>query len=113
MATWAQKIKAHGAKQAKPRKAKLEVQVTWAQTRAPDLERGDPGAVTVIHYTVDENTVALTDEAGKPIGGKAGLYVMQPGDTAVQIAKRVGLARWRETNDAFNRPLNYQPLGTA
>jgi hypothetical protein len=33
-----------------------EVQVTWAQTRHADLQSGDPGAVVLVHYTVEGNT---------------------------------------------------------
>jgi hypothetical protein len=114
MASWAAKIKAHGAsKQRAPRKPRPEVQTTWAQTRFADSEAGDPGAVIDVHFIVEENTVTLTDEKGKPIGSKASSYVLQPGEIAVQIAKRMALANWRGSDAPFNRQLNYQPSGIA
>ncbi|ANW02246.1 hypothetical protein [Bradyrhizobium icense] len=114
MASWAQKIRAHGAsKQRAARKPKPEVQTTWAQTRFADSEAGDPGAVIDVHFIVEENTVTLTDEKGKPIGGKASSYVLQPGETALQIAKRMALANWRKSDAPFNRALKYQSLGIA
>ncbi|WP_426525029.1 hypothetical protein [Bradyrhizobium sp. McL0615] len=113
MATWAQKIKAHSAgKQAKPRKPKPAVQTTYAQTRPADSEIGDPGAVIFVHYTVDENTVTLTDEKGAAIG-KANSYVMQPGEDAIRIAKRMALARFQSTDAPFNRRLKYPPQSLA
>ena len=87
-----------------------EVQVTWAQTRHADLETGDPGAVIVVHYTVEGNTVALTDESGRQTGHKS---IVRAGETAIQIAKRMALAKWSATTEPFNRPLKYQPIGTA
>lgn len=94
---WASQIKAHAAtKQPKPRKPKLVVHSTWAQTRAPNEETGDPGAVIDVHYTVDGNVLTLTDERGQPAGGKASSYVLQHGEAAARIAKllaRDGMAR--------------------
>lgn len=114
MATWAQKIRAHGAsKQAKLRKPKPEVQTTWAQIRPGSKETGDPGAVIDVHFIVDENTVTLTDEKGKPIGSRTSAYVLQPGETAMQIAKRMALAKWRGSDAPFNRTLSYPRIGVA
>jgi hypothetical protein len=114
MVSWAQKIRTHGAsKQPKPRKAKPEVQSTWAQTRHANLETGDPGAVIIVHYTVEENTVKLTDDRGKPIDAKATSYVLQPGETAIQVAKRMALANWSSSQAPFNRPLVYPRLSVA
>jgi hypothetical protein len=90
--------------------AKPEVQVTWAQTAPANLETGDPGAVIVIHYTVDENTVTLTDEKGLQTAHKG---TIRNGETAIQIAKRIALAKWGSTSEPFNRPLKYRPLGIA
>jgi hypothetical protein len=90
--------------------AKPEVQVTWAQTSYADLEAGDPGAVIVIHYTVQGNTVTLTDEKGLPTAHKG---TIRSGETAIQIAKRIALANWSATSEPFSRPLKYRPLGIA
>lgn len=87
-----------------------EVQVTWAQTRHAELESGDPGAVILVHFTVEGNTITLTDEQGKLTAHKG---VIRSGETAIQIAKRMALAKWSSTSEPFNRPLKYQPLGIA
>lgn len=92
MAGWADKIRAHSAsKQPKPRKLRPAVYSTSAQTRAPDEETGDPGAVMQVHYTFDGNEVRLTDAKGSPLGGKTNSYVLQPGETALRIATRLAL----------------------
>jgi hypothetical protein len=93
MASWTQKIRAHSAsKQPKPRKPPAVVFSTLAQTRYPNEETGDPGAVMDVFYTFDGNEVTLTDAKGKPLGGKAQTYILQPGDNAVRIATRLALA---------------------
>lgn len=90
---WAAKIREHSAsKQPKPRKPRLVVHSTSAQTRAPDEETGDPGAVMQVHYTFDGNEVRLTDAKGVPFAGKTNSYVLQPGETALRIATRLALA---------------------
>jgi hypothetical protein len=93
MASWTQRIKEHGAsKQPKPRKPRARLYSTIIQTRAPDEETGDPGAVMDVHYKFDGSTVTLTDAKGVPIGGENGSYVLQPGQTAVRVATRLALA---------------------
>ena len=75
----------------------------WLQTRYPDEETGDPGAVIDVHYTVDDNAVTLTDARGKPIGGKARSYVLQHGEAAVRIAKLMALeGRERPSRGTFD-----------
>jgi hypothetical protein len=90
--------------------AKPEVQVTWAQTRHADKETGNPGAVIIVHYTIEGNTVTLTDEKGLQTAQRG---VIRRGETAIQIAKRLALAKWRSTDAPFDRPLNYPPLSIA
>jgi hypothetical protein len=93
MASWAQKIRAHSAsKQPTARKPRPVIHSTWAQTRLPNEETGDPGAVIDIHYTLEANAVTLTDAKGRPIGDKVTSYVLQPGDAAARIASRLALA---------------------
>ncbi|MCK1400110.1 hypothetical protein IVB45_18485 [Bradyrhizobium sp. 4] len=93
MAGWADKIRAHSAsKQPKPRKRRPIVYSTSAQTRAPNEETGDPGAVMQVHYTAEDNEVKLTDAKGVPLAGKTDSYVLQPGETALRIATRLALA---------------------
>lgn len=88
---WASKIRAHSAsKQAKPRKPPSVVHSTWLQTRYPNEETGDPGSVVDVHYTVEDNVVTLTNAKGAPIGKQA-TYVLQPGDAAVHIARRLAM----------------------
>lgn len=100
---WAAKIRAHSAsKQPRPRKVRPVVQTAWLQTRAPNEETGDPGSVVDIYYTVQDNAVTLTNDKGTPIG-KAGSYVLQPGETAAQIAKRLGMVGVDRSYDA---PMN-------
>ncbi|KRR20368.1 hypothetical protein [Bradyrhizobium retamae] len=104
MASWASKIRAHSAsKQPRPRKPRPVVHTAWAQTRPPNEEIGDPGAVIDIHYTLEDNAVTLTNDKGAPIGGKAGSYVLQPGENAARIATRLGLAEVDRSHDA---PMN-------
>ena len=114
MPIWAEKIRAHGASKqkaaAKSRKPRPEVQSTWATTRFADTQAGDPGAVIAVHFTVEDNTVTLTDEKGKPAGGKANSYVLQPEEDAVGIAKRMALAG-RGSDSDFYRSINYPDLG--
>jgi hypothetical protein len=74
------------------------------------LETGDPGAVIVIHCTVEEDTVILTDEKGLQTAHKG---TIRSGETAIQIAQRRALAKWSLTTEPFNRPLKYQQLGVA
>jgi hypothetical protein len=50
-----------------------------------------------IHYTLEDNAVTLTDNKGVPIGGKAGSYVLQPGENAVRIASRLALVGMERT----------------
>lgn len=101
MASWASKIRAHSAsKQRKPRKPAPVVRTAWVQTRAPNEETGDPGAVIDIHYTVDDGMVTLTNEKGAPIGGKAASYVLRPGENAVRIASRLAMVGVDRTIDA-------------
>lgn len=101
MASWTAKIKAHSAsKQPKPRRPRAALYSTLAQTRAPNEETGDPGAVMDVHYTFDGSTVTLTDEKGMPLAGKTNSYVLQPGETALRIATRLALAGRERTNYA-------------
>jgi hypothetical protein len=72
------------------------------------MESGDPGAVILVHYTVEGNTVTLTDEKGLQTAHKG---TIRSGETAIQIAKRMAMAKWSSTTEPFNRPLQYQPLG--
>ena len=102
--SWASKIKAHSAsKQPKPRKPRPVVHSTWAQTRPPDEETGDPGAVIDVHYVFEDNVVTLTNATGKPIGGEVSHYVLQQGDTAARIAKCLALAGMQRATDAPTR----------
>ena len=99
---WTARIRAHSAsKQPKPRKPPAVVHSTWLQTRYPSEETGDPGSVIAVHYTVDDNVVTLTNATGAPIG-KQSTYVLQPGEAAVHIAKRLAMVgREREVTDPF------------
>ncbi|MBR1173692.1 hypothetical protein JQ617_06970 [Bradyrhizobium sp. KB893862 SZCCT0404] len=97
--SWTAKIKAHSAsKQPKPRKPRAARYSTMAQTRAPNEETGDPGAVMAVHYTFDGSTVTLTDPKGIALEGKMNSYVLQPGETALRMATRLALAG-RERSD--------------
>ncbi|MGY3035914.1 hypothetical protein ACVIIV_005084 [Bradyrhizobium sp. USDA 4354] len=99
--SWTAKLKAHSAsKQPKPRKPRAARYSTLAQTRAPNDETGDPGAVMEVHYTFDGTTVRLTDRKGAPIEGERTSYVLQPGETALRIATRLALAGRERTNYA-------------
>lgn len=99
---WAAKIRAHSAsKQPRPRKSRPVVRTVWVQMRAPNEQTGDPGSVSDVHYTCDDNVVTLTNEKGTPIGGKTGSYVLQPGETdAARIAKCLALAGLDRTANA-------------
>lgn len=104
MASWTQRIKEHGAsKQPKPRKPRARLYSTIIQTRAPDEETGDPGAVMDVHYRFDGSTVTLTDEKGTPLAGELNSYVLQPGETAVRIATRLALVG-RERRPTYAAP---------
>jgi hypothetical protein len=99
--SWTAKLKAHSAsKQPKPRKPRAVRHSTLVQTRAPDDETGDPGAVMDVHYTFDGSEVRLTDAKGAPLEGKTNSYVLQPGETAARIAARLALAGRERTNYA-------------
>lgn len=97
--SWTAKLKAHSAsKQPKPRKPRALRYSTLVQTRAPNEESGDPGAVSEVHYTFDGTTVRLTDRKGMPLEGERTSYVLQPGETALRIATRLALAGRERTN---------------
>ena len=95
--SWVAGIRAHAASKQPPRrKARPVVLTTWAQTRAPNEVTGDPGAVVPVHYIVDDGTVRLTTEAGKPLSEKQS-YALAAGDSAVRIAKMLStIGRERE-----------------
>lgn len=99
--SWTAKLKAHSAsKQPKPRKPRAALCTTTVQTRPPNEETGDPGAVMQVHYSFDGVEVRLTDAKGKPLEGKTNSYVLQPGETALRIATRLALAGRERTNYA-------------
>ena len=68
---------------------------------------GDPGAVIIGHYSVQDDAVVLHAADGKPTAKR---HHLSTGEDPKQAA-------WRLTRDAkavtpdFNRRLNYQPLG--
>lgn len=99
---WASKIRAHSAsKQPKACRPAPVVQSTWAQSRYPNEETGDPGSVIDVHYTVDDNVVTLTNQRGDRLAGKGNSYVLQAGESSERIAKLLAMEGrgrpWRET----------------
>jgi len=94
-----------------------EVKNVFVQVAAP--VGGNPGAVEVGHYVVEDDTVVLTDEAGVPlrydVSGEC-FSERLGSDQDEQVLARALLHRWRrhrmgDDKNGFNRPLNYPRLG--
>lgn len=93
-----------------PRRAP-EIQSCWVVIRQPSGD-GDHGSTVPCHWYVEDETVTLCDERGKPDGNSQRL---SRGDDPRVIAKRLKRNAWHRENErsAFNRPLRYPRSGLA
>ena len=78
------------------------------QTAAPF--GGNPGAITVGFYSVQDDVVVLHDEIGNPTGKR---QHFRTGEDPRGVAYRLPRKSWQAKAPDFNRRLNYQPLGIA
>jgi hypothetical protein len=92
---------------AKPR-ARSDIKVLPVQTAAPFGD--DPGAITVGHYSVQEDVVVMHDETGKPTGKRQQLAAWED---PRQVAYRLTRDSWQARAPDFNRRLNYPRAGIA
>lgn len=87
-------------------------------TRSPSGTPGDLGSCEVGFFTLDDDLVTLVEGDGIPVRTKSGDRItarVRPSENSRQVASRLILARWRESDAAadFNRPLQYGRLGWA
>jgi hypothetical protein len=84
-----------------------EIRRVRIQTSEPRGSRY-PGSVEEAHYTVQGNTVVLTNSRGVPIDKLQLSRELKPGQDAHSIAA-VLLRQWKQPKSTdFNRPLHYQ-----
>jgi hypothetical protein len=87
----------------------VEIKRVRIQTAEPRGARY-PGAVEEAHYTVQGNTVVLTNSRGVPIDKLQLSRKLTPGQDPHSIAA-ILLRQWkRPSRYDFNRVLHYQPL---
>ena len=92
-----------------------EIKTTYITIARPMA--GDAGTIEPGHYTIDGDTVTLTNAEGVPItSGRMQIgYSAKIGDgeTQAQVANRLLWRRYRATKSGtdFNRPLQYAKTG--
>jgi hypothetical protein len=81
-----------------------EIKECFITTR--DASPTDPGAGEIGFYFVENATLHMCSESGKPNGITRKLY---PGDDANRIARSFTRDAWRKRNKEsdFNRPIRY------
>jgi hypothetical protein len=85
------------------------------------IGKGDFGSCQEGHYRVDGDVLTMVTATGQPLRGTFGERIthrLQPGESAVGVAKKLTLGHWRasqgdETAAAFNRPIRYRNGGVA
>jgi hypothetical protein len=86
---------------------------------APCSDAAPHGHALEIFYTVEDDTVILTNEDGRPLHDSSGRPVSkktEDGEDARLVANKLGLRRFRSARDemdGFNRPLSgrdYPPV---
>jgi hypothetical protein len=94
----------------------VTVESIWIQTRRPSGADGDMGSAEQGFYFLDDRTLRMCDQDGKPIGDA---YKLEAGENPRAVASRLKRNAWNAENHAtervpgFSRPLNYEPLSLA
>jgi hypothetical protein len=100
------------AKPVEPPRQAPKIESCWVVVAQPRHE-GDRGSTVPCHYYVEDGTLVLCDELGKPAGVERRLA---KGDQARATAMRLARQAWDRDNErsAFNsRVLRYGPSGVA
>lgn len=105
---WLDTLLERGEGTKQPESAAPVVMIVWVQTRAP--RGGDLGACEAGHYFVQDGTLVMCSEDGKPTGKT---HALAAGETPKVIAGRFTRRAWEQGKSEFNRPLNYGPMGVA
>lgn len=98
--------------------ARCKLYEVTVATRNPSGMPGDLGSCEVGFFTLDDDLVTLVEGDGIPIRKSNGERItarVRPSENYRQVASRLVLARWRESDAAsdFNRPLRYGASGVA
>lgn len=81
------------------------IQTVTIQLQRP---RGQyPGKIGTGHYTVEDNTVLLTDPNGHPIDRVRFGRKLKPGEDAKAVACVLTRQRLSGKSTSFNRPIQY------
>jgi hypothetical protein len=94
------------------------IHMVFAQI-APCSDDNPNGRALEIFHIVEDGSVIVTNEDGKPLRdawGKPVSKKLAADEDPRKVAANLGLRNWRSASDPmddFNRPLNYQPFGIA
>lgn len=95
---------------AAPEPSQRVLKTVWFQVRP--RRNGDMGAAEPGCYFVANGVLTMCSDDGKPTGK---VHRLGPDDDPGAIARRFAREAWqnRSGHSDFNRPLSYDPLGTA